>query len=72
MYMHIDIYNTYIPIIYIYIIYYVLFLLYIYIYIYIHKKNNFHVCDRCEHQYHIYFLYKYISELYSFACERTC
>ena len=30
------------------------------------KKNNFIVCDQCEHQKITFFSYRYISELYSF------
>ena len=47
---------------YIYILYikhtyiYILYILCIYYILYIHKKNNFNVCDRCEHQKsHIFF-----------------
>ena len=39
-----------------------------YIYIYIcQKKNNFNVCDHCDYQKTYIFLYRYISELYSFV-----
>ena len=81
IYLYIYIYIYYICI-YIYIIYtlyiiyiiyiiYQIYILYICIDIYV-KKTNFNVCDHCDHQKTYIFLYRYISELYSFVSVCAC
>ena len=72
LYIYIYIYIIYtLYIIYIIYIIYQIYILYICIDIYV-KKTNFNVCDHCDHQKTYIFLYRYISELYSFVSVCAC